>query len=193
MSNTAPVALWYAVMALVASKSKVVPVSTIPAVVDKMVVEAPYLTLWLIPQNSLDGKVEVSGAKPMDPVNFELSVPPHVISPFNISSLFVGLNEIPISFAEMILRENALSVTVGIRVFVAGDNVPKVRSTGPIPRIPSVPSNPEDVDATPIDCWGITSPGAIVTVSVNSVPEKEPDPYDTDTLLLVCVLVPVLL
>ena len=32
------------------------------------------------------------------------------------------------------------------------------------------------VDATPIDCPGMTKPGAIVTVSVNSVPENFPDP-----------------
>lgn len=36
-----------------------VPVSTIPAVVDKMLVEVPYWTDWLMPQNSLAGEVLV--------------------------------------------------------------------------------------------------------------------------------------
>lgn len=36
------------------------------------------------------------------------------------------------------------------------------------------------VEATPMDCLGMTRPEARVTVSVNSVPEKEPDPYVTD-------------
>jgi hypothetical protein len=57
--------------------------------------------------------------------------------------------------------------------------------------------NPLEVEATPMDCWGITSPGAIVTVSKYSVPkgsmdiakmtfmernppENDPDPYLTD-------------
>ncbi len=38
---------------------RVVPVSTIPAVVERMVVEAPYRMDSLIPQNSLAGKVPV--------------------------------------------------------------------------------------------------------------------------------------
>ena len=37
------------------------PVSTIPAVVDKIVSLAPYLMDWLIPQNSLAGEVVVIG------------------------------------------------------------------------------------------------------------------------------------
>ena len=40
------------------------------------------------------------------------------------------------------------------------------------PRIPSKPLKPVEVEATPMDCPGITSPGPIVTVSVNSVPKK---------------------
>ena len=43
------------------------------------------------------------------------------------------------------------------------------------PRIPSTPSNPTEVVATPIDCRKAKK-GPIDTVSVNSVPEKEPDP-----------------
>jgi len=40
---------------------RVVAVSTIPAVVDRMVVEAPYRMDSSIPQNSLAGKVVVPG------------------------------------------------------------------------------------------------------------------------------------
>ena len=40
---------------------RVVPVSTIPAVVDRMVVEVPYVMDSSIPQNSLAGAVPVTG------------------------------------------------------------------------------------------------------------------------------------
>lgn len=43
-----------------AIKRRVVPVSTIPAVELKTVVE-PYLIDWLMPQNSEEGEVEVTG------------------------------------------------------------------------------------------------------------------------------------
>jgi len=42
-------------------RTRVVPVSRIPAVVERMVVEAPYWMDSLIPQNSLAGKVVVMG------------------------------------------------------------------------------------------------------------------------------------
>jgi hypothetical protein len=69
------------------------------------------------------------------------------------------------------------------------------------PKIPSVPSKPDDyerdlntnrgtyevdeltVDATPIDWCGITSPGASETVSVNSVP-YDYHRVDTNTVTL---------
>src|SRR5579863_5819368 len=38
------------------------------------------------------------------------------------------------------------------------------------PRMPSTSFIPREVEATPIDCEGMTTPGAIVTVSLNSVP-----------------------
>jgi hypothetical protein len=38
-----------------------IPVSTIPTVLDKIDVDAPYLIVWAIPQNSLDGEVFVIG------------------------------------------------------------------------------------------------------------------------------------
>jgi len=79
-------------------------------------------------------------------------------------------------WALMILLVKRLSVTVGMVEVVAGERVSSVRSTGPIPMIPSTPLKPVDFEATPMDCLGITSPDAMVTVSVNSVPEKEPDP-----------------
>lgn len=47
-----------------------------------------------------------------------------MISPFRLSSDADGTKEIPIWLAEMIPRENALSVTVGMRVLVAGERVP---------------------------------------------------------------------
>jgi hypothetical protein len=49
---------------------------------------------------------------------------PQVSSPFTISRLVVGANEMPISCAVIVPRENRLSVTVGIEVPVAGERVP---------------------------------------------------------------------
>lgn len=45
-------------------------------------------------------------------------------SPFTVSAVLVGLNEIPIWLAEIIPLENALSVTVGTRLPLAGERVP---------------------------------------------------------------------
>jgi hypothetical protein len=45
----------------VARRIRVVPVSTMPAVVVRMVVEVPYRMDWSIPQNLLEGKVVVRG------------------------------------------------------------------------------------------------------------------------------------
>jgi len=44
-SGTAPVAFWYVVKALEAISTRVVPVSTIPAVVERIFVEVPNLIL----------------------------------------------------------------------------------------------------------------------------------------------------
>ena len=44
------------------------------------------------------------------------------------------------------------------------------------PRIPSTPSKPSERLATPMDCAVIVSPEPKLTVSVNSVPEKSPEP-----------------
>jgi hypothetical protein len=169
-------------------RRRVVPVSTMPAVVAKIVRE-PYVIDASTPKNSLEGRVVVIGANRIVPTNFEESTPPQVISPFMSLPVMLGSKETPIDWAEMVPAENKLSVTVGIRELVAGDKVSSVRSTGPIPRIPSTPSNPIDVDATPMDCLAMVRPGAIVTWSVNSIPENEPDPYITATLLVVWVLV----
>ena len=102
-----------------AMRVSVVPVSTMPAVLDKMFVDEPYLIDWSMPQKKLEGEVGVIGlcmsittarkeircqrtpqrlctqrsmtyAKEMDPMNFEGSVPPYVASPFTISSDSVG-------------------------------------------------------------------------------------------------------
>jgi len=144
-----------------------------------------------MPQNSFAGEVPVMGVKVSEPVNLVLSVPPQVSSPFNCSpeELVIGSKETPISWALIVPCEKRLSVTVGISEFVAGDSVSRVRSTGPIPTIPSTPWKPVDVLATPMDCLVMTRPEAIVTVSVNSVPENEPEPYVTATLLVVWTLV----
>jgi hypothetical protein len=48
--------------------------------------------------------------------------------------------------------------------------VPSVKSTGPMPRIPSTPEKPDTVEATPIDCLVMVRPVPRVTVSVYSVP-----------------------
>ena len=79
----------------------------------------------------------------------------------------------------MALLAKSESVTVGMDL-VFSDNVPTVRSTGPTPKIPSTSLKPEDVVATPIDCFEILRLDEKVTVSVYSLPEKLPDPYDTD-------------
>lgn len=49
---------------------------------------------------------------------------------------------------EMVPAEARLSVTVG--TVLPSEVVPWVKSTGPMPRIPSTPLNPVEVDATPI-------------------------------------------
>jgi hypothetical protein len=63
-----------------------------------------------------------------------------------------------------------LSVTVGIFDVGRFVKVPTVKSTGPIPRIPSTPEKPDDEEATPIDCLVMVRPVLRVTVSVYSVP-----------------------
>ena len=99
------------------------------------------------------------------------------------------------------LRKNNLPV--GIVWLVAGLRVPSVKSTGPIlcdcklslqkvetysayPKIPSTPEKPEDLEATPTPWFGMTNE-PIVTVSVYSVPENEPEPYVTDYDMVVLV------
>ena len=52
---------------------------------------------------------------------------------------------------------------------------------GADPIIPSTPSKPSEREATPMDCLVIVRLPS-VTVSVNSVPEKSPDPYVTDLI-----------
>ena len=125
----------------------------------------------------------------IDPVNLMGSVPPNVSSPFFSLPVVVGSKGTATSSTGIVPWLNRLSVTVGIGVFVSGDNVPTVKSTGPIlgmksqcgiqtedlcahPRIPSKPLKPLEVEATPIDWLGMTSPGPIVTVSVYLVPKK---------------------
>ena len=122
-------------------------------------------------------------------MNLVESVPPNVNSPFFSLPVVVGSKDTATSSDGIVPWLNRLSVTVGMAVFVSGDKVPTVKSTGPIlwyeesariqtndlcahPRIPSKPSKPLEVEATPMDCLVITSPGAIVTVSVYSVPKK---------------------
>jgi hypothetical protein len=79
---------------------------------------------------------------------------------------------------EIVPVDARLSVTVG--TVWPFDNVFSVKSTGPMPRIPSTPWKPCDFEATPIDCLVITRSGDRVTVSMYSSPEKDPEPYETD-------------
>lgn len=46
--------------------------------------------------------------------------------------------------------------------------------------MPSTPEKPELFSATPIDCLETVRPPS-ETVSMYSVPEKEPEPYETST------------
>ena len=80
---------------------------------------------------------------------------------------------------------------------------PSVKLRGPIPIMPSTPvEKPNVSEATPIDCPVIVSPPPRETVSVysvpnklrinmtiyilmNSIPEKKPEPYNTNTASLV--------
>jgi len=61
-----------------------------------------YLTLWLIPQNSEAGLVEVIGVKVMEPVNLEESVPPKVNSPLVMEVEVVGSYDTATRSEEMI-------------------------------------------------------------------------------------------
>lgn len=166
-SSVPPVAFWYAWNASVAIISSVVPVSTIPAEPDSNVVPPlPYVRSWLIPQYWLAGDVVVIGVKSISPVYLELSTPPNVSSPFTAPSLDVGSYEMPIESWGILPSAKRLSVTVGTGCWV--ESVPSVRSTGPIPRMPSTSLKPWAVDATPIDWFVITRSGARVTVSVTT-------------------------
>ena len=69
-----------------------------------------------------------------------------------------------------------LSVTVGTEL--SPETVLLVRSTGPIPRMPSTSEKPVAVEATPIDWLVMTRSGPRVTVSAYSVPLNEPEPYN---------------
>ena len=120
-------------------------------------------------------------------------------SPLVVDSEVVGAKYTPTASSEILPCACKFSVTVGTSL--SPDTVPSVKSVGPIleeetgclsipkgrarrsthPRIPSKPSKPVDLEATPIDCFVILSCEDSVTVSVNSVPENEPDPYDTET------------
>lgn len=121
--------------------TRVVPVSTIPAVDVKIEVPAvPYVIVWSIPQNSFAGDVFVSGlricekmrrlrtnsdtyAKVIAPVNLEESVPPNVSSPLVSAADVVGAKETLTSWAGMVPWLNNWSTTVGISVLVPGDRV----------------------------------------------------------------------
>jgi hypothetical protein len=133
----------------------------------------------------------------IDPVNLVESVPPNVNSPFWFDDVVVGSKDTETRSDGIVPWLNRLSVTVGIGVFVSGNSVPTVKSTGPIledkesvriktngffahPRIPSKPSKPLEVDATPMDCFVITSPEEIVTVSKYSVPNRRGSAYSED-------------
>lgn len=67
----------------------------------------------------------------IEPVNLVLSVPPHPISPFKSLPVMEGSKEMEIPRSRMSPCVNKLSVTVGMVLAVAGDNVSSVRTSGP--------------------------------------------------------------
>ena len=87
----------------------------------------------------------------MDPVNFAESVPPNVNSPFALEELVVGTNDTPMTSVEMVLAFDNVSGTVGIKDDFEFVSEPCVNAVGPIPRIPSTPEKPLELEATPID------------------------------------------
>ena len=111
----------------VASKSRVVPVSTMPAVAVNMTV-VPYLTDRLMPQNCEDGSVDVTGLEQshvrrrnnltatthvnvIGAMNLLGSVPPKVSSPFNEVTSVAGSKEMDTRSAGMSPWLKALSTT----------------------------------------------------------------------------------
>lgn len=60
-----------------------------------------------------------------------------------------GAKKMPSEFDGIVFWVNRISITVGIGSFLL-DRVPTVKSTGPMPRIPSKGSSPFDWLATPI-------------------------------------------
>lgn len=72
--------------------------------------------------------------------------------------------------------EHRLSVIVG--TWLTPDTV----SSGPThPRFPSAPEKPNERGATSMECFLMTSLEDKVMVLEFSVPENEPEPYDTDS------------
>jgi len=159
-SRTAPVAFSYALNALEAKRTRVVPVSTIPAVLARMLL-VPKVIDSLMPQNSLAGEVLVIDVNVMLPLNLEESVPPKVSSPLVTSSTVVGSKETATKLSGMVPCENKFPVTVA--TVVVPETVSSVKSSGPIPMIPSTPSKPVDVEATPMDWFLMTKLEEIVT------------------------------
>ncbi len=95
-------------------------------------------------------------------------MPPNVNSPFLTDVVVVGSKDTETRSDVIVPWLKRLSVTVGTSEFESGDKVPIVKSTGPIlgnevsariesdefcthPRIPSKPSKPWEVEATPMD------------------------------------------
>lgn len=133
------------------------------------------LKLCSKPQNVEAGGIWVGGTKVRLPINFEESMPPNTTSPSTTKSAVVrGESETLVMLLLMIFCFSIWSVTVGMRVNGLSPVVLKVRSWGPIPKIPSTPdgrkknwgyvnreslnvvnsqpSKPKDVRAEP-NCW----------------------------------------
>jgi hypothetical protein len=69
----------------------------------------------------------------MFPVYLLWSVPPNVNSPFLTNDVdVIGSKDTETILDAMVPWLKRLSVIVGIVLFTAGDNVPRVKSTGPI-------------------------------------------------------------
>ena len=109
------------------------------------------------------------GTKVISPINLLVSTWPKVSSPLVTGfpeSSSMGLNEMPMVLSVIFAWASRLSVTVATVAGAFGpETVCVVRSVGPIPRIPSTPLKPCEVDATPIDWPSMTRFGPRVTVS----------------------------
>ena len=160
--------------ALVASRRRVVPVSTMPEVELRTDVE-PYDTDRSMPQYSEAGDIEVTmGAYVSSPVYLLESVPPKSSEPLDALAVEDGAYEMPMVSEGIVPWLNRSSVMVGTEL--EPTMVLLVRSTRRVPKMPSTSEKPIAVLATPMLWFVMARSEARVTVSVYSVPLKDPLP-----------------